>query len=61
MLKVFNGSIRSEINRQRIDMASYLSLYGPALNWILQGLVHRSTDTYSSEILNICKDKKNKY
>ncbi|XP_055387781.1 VPS35 endosomal protein sorting factor-like [Condylostylus longicornis] len=56
---IFNGSIRSEINRQRIDISSYLALYGPALNWILQGFAYCSTDANADEILNTCKDKKN--
>lgn len=49
------------MNRQRIDMVTYLSLFGPAFDWIIQAIVYRSPDSNSAEILQLCKDKKNKY
>ncbi|XP_055850032.1 VPS35 endosomal protein sorting factor-like [Episyrphus balteatus] len=55
---IFNGTVRSEINRQRIDITLYLSLYTPALDWILQALVKKS-DEYCEEMLKKCKDTKN--
>lgn len=49
---IFNG------NRQRIEIGLYLSLYTPALDWILQALVKKS-DEYCNEILKKCKETKN--
>ncbi|XP_075145399.1 VPS35 endosomal protein sorting factor-like [Haematobia irritans] len=54
----FSGSIRSELNRQRVDMTLYLSLYGPALNFILEALVHKN-NLYNEEILKDVQNLKN--
>ncbi|XP_037942668.1 VPS35 endosomal protein sorting factor-like [Teleopsis dalmanni] len=55
---IFSGSIRSEINRQRIDINTYLSLYGPALDFVLQALIHK-TNLYVEDIMSKCKETKN--
>ncbi|XP_013110516.2 VPS35 endosomal protein sorting factor-like [Stomoxys calcitrans] len=54
----FSGAIRSELNRQRVDMIVYLSLYGPALNFILEALVHKN-NLYNEEILKDVQNVKN--
>ncbi|TMW48635.1 hypothetical protein DOY81_006300 [Sarcophaga bullata] len=54
----FSGSIRSELNRQRVDMTVYLSLYSPALNFILQALVHKN-NLYTEDILKDVQNVKN--
>ncbi|XP_046805800.1 VPS35 endosomal protein sorting factor-like isoform X1 [Lucilia cuprina] len=54
----FSGAIRSELNRQRVDMSVYLSLYGPALNFILQALVHKN-NLYTEDILKDVQNVKN--
>lgn len=59
MSKAFSGSVRSELNRQRVDMTVYLSLYGPALNFILQALVHKN-NLYTEDILKDVQNVKNK-
>lgn len=41
----FSGSIRSQLNRQRVDMSAYLALYVPALSFILQALVHKNNNS----------------
>ncbi|XP_011291611.2 VPS35 endosomal protein sorting factor-like [Musca domestica] len=55
---IFSGSIRSELNRQRVDMSAYLTLYGPALNFILEALVHKNS-LYNEEILKEVQSIKN--
>lgn len=57
---MFSGGIRSEIARQRIDMAGYLSLYTPALDWMMQALAGQGSDILLDEILMQCQEKKNK-
>lgn len=57
---MFSGGIRSEIARQRIDMTGYLSLYTPALDWMMQALASRGSDILLDEILAQCQEKKNK-
>uniref|UniRef100_A0A1B0GED4 VPS35 endosomal protein sorting factor-like n=1 Tax=Glossina morsitans morsitans TaxID=37546 RepID=A0A1B0GED4_GLOMM len=55
---IFAGSIRSELNRQRVDMTKYLSLYGPAVNFILQAVAYKN-NLYTEEILKQVKTIKN--
>lgn len=55
---IFSGAVRSELNRQRVNMETYLSLYSPALDFILLALVHKS-NIYAEEIMNECKEIKN--
>ncbi|ETN59685.1 esophageal cancer associated protein [Anopheles darlingi] len=56
---IFNGGIRSEIARHRITLNVYISLYLPALDWILQGVTILTTDSQLDEILQRCTEKKN--
>ncbi|XP_037897035.1 VPS35 endosomal protein sorting factor-like isoform X2 [Glossina fuscipes] len=55
---IFAGSIRSELNRQRVDMTKYLSLYGPAVNFILQAVAYKN-NFYTEEIVKQVKTIKN--
>lgn len=57
---MFSGGIRSEIARQRIDMAGYLGLYTPAVDWMMQALAARGSDVLLDDILSQCQEKKNK-
>lgn len=60
VLQMFSGGIRSETARQRIDMSGYLSLYTPALDWMMEALADRASDVLLDEILMQCQEKKNK-
>ncbi|XP_071508661.1 VPS35 endosomal protein-sorting factor-like [Diadema antillarum] len=44
---------------QRLDMASYLSLYSPALDWILQCIAHNASEAVLTEILERCQKQCN--
>uniref|UniRef100_A0A0A1X4P6 UPF0505 protein CG8202 n=1 Tax=Zeugodacus cucurbitae TaxID=28588 RepID=A0A0A1X4P6_ZEUCU len=55
---IFSGTVRSELNRQRLSIETYLSLYSPALDFILLALVHKC-NIYTEEIMNECKEIKN--
>lgn len=55
----FNNGLRAELNRQRIDLHLYLSLYVPALNWILQGLASTAPYTVLEEVFKRSCEKKN--
>ena len=58
---MFNGGLKSELTRQRIDMSGYLSLYNPALDYILELLGSRSPDALLDDVLAKCQEKKNKF
>ncbi|XP_011208196.2 VPS35 endosomal protein sorting factor-like isoform X3 [Bactrocera dorsalis] len=55
---IFSGAVRSELNRQRVNIETYLSLYSPALDFMLLGLVHKNS-ICTEEIMNECKGTKN--
>ncbi|KAJ6635685.1 VPS35 endosomal protein sorting factor-like [Pseudolycoriella hygida] len=55
---IFGGGIRSEILRQRMDLAGYLTLYTPSLDWLMQATSNGS-DVLLDEILTRCQEKKN--
>lgn len=56
---MFNGGIRSEIAKQHIDISTYISLYTPALDWILKSISIKATDSMLDEIIGKCQEKKN--
>jgi hypothetical protein len=42
-----------------VDMSTYLTLYTPALDWILQGVAANAPEKLLVEILAQCKEKSN--
>uniref|UniRef100_A0A6B2ED98 Putative membrane protein associated with esophageal cancer in s n=1 Tax=Phlebotomus kandelakii TaxID=1109342 RepID=A0A6B2ED98_9DIPT len=56
---MFSPRLRSELTRQRLEMPTYLSLYIPALDWIMQGMAVHTPDTVLDEILDRCLSQKN--
>lgn len=59
-LQIFGGGIRSEISRQQMDLNGYLTLYTPALDWLMQS-TSSGSDVLLDEILTRCQEKKNKW
>ena len=59
--QLFSISVKSEISRQNICLHSYLNLYIPALDWILQVLAATASETLLTEVLNRCKQLPNRY
>lgn len=45
--------------KQNIDLSVYLSLYNPALDWIVQNFSSNVNDVVLESLLNQCKEKKN--
>ncbi|XP_055679192.1 VPS35 endosomal protein sorting factor-like [Lutzomyia longipalpis] len=56
---MFNPRLKNELTRQRLEMPTYLSLYIPALDWIMQGMAVHTPDTVLDEILTKCLAQKN--
>ncbi|XP_055549188.1 VPS35 endosomal protein sorting factor-like [Wyeomyia smithii] len=56
---IFNGGIRADIAKHRITLNGYISLFLPALDWIIQGATILSTDSELDDILRKCYDRKN--
>ncbi|RZF44922.1 hypothetical protein LSTR_LSTR013788 [Laodelphax striatellus] len=57
--QLFSGPVRSVLNTQKVDMCTYLHLYTPALEWIVQGLAHNAPESLLVEILSRCYHKGN--
>lgn len=55
----FNNGLKAELQRQRIDTHLYLSLYIPALNWIMQGLAVTAPCHVLEDVFKKCCEKSN--
>lgn len=55
---ILNGGIRAEIAKHRITLNGYISLFLPALDWLMQGVTILSTDAKLDDVLKRCRDKK---
>ena len=56
---MFSAITRSEVARQRMTLADYLSLYEPFLDYMLQALVHKNA-LCMEELSKTCRELKNK-
>ncbi|XP_078691603.1 VPS35 endosomal protein-sorting factor-like isoform X1 [Branchiostoma floridae x Branchiostoma belcheri] len=52
-------SVQNILAVQQLEMAQYLHLYTPALDWILQCVAHRASEDTMTEVLEHCKKKCN--
>ncbi|KAG8173555.1 hypothetical protein JTE90_003498, partial [Oedothorax gibbosus] len=43
------------LSKQNLDFPTYLTLYPPALDWILQCVVYKASETVLSDVLHKCK------
>lgn len=57
--QIFTGGVRSEIARQKLTISTYVSLYAPALDWILACIAVGAEDFALDEIVLRCQEKKN--
>ncbi|PSN36151.1 UPF0505 protein [Blattella germanica] len=57
--QLFSPNMRAELSRQKVDLSTYLTLYTPALDWILQGVAANAPEKLLIEILARCKEKCN--
>ena len=58
--QLFIQAIKNDISKQNMTLHSYLSLYTPALDWILQILAASASDNLLTEILSRCKQQPKK-
>jgi len=57
--KLFGLTVKNELAKQNLTLHSYLNLYLPALDWIVQVLVVTSPESLLEEILSRCKKQEN--
>ncbi|KAE8740858.1 hypothetical protein FOCC_FOCC013650 [Frankliniella occidentalis] len=57
--QLFSPSVRMDLTFQKVDLSTYLTLYTPALDYILQSVAHDATEKTLADILDRCKQKCN--
>lgn len=57
---LFSTSVKADLLKQNLCLHSYLNLYTPALDWILQVLAATASENLLTEVLNRCKEQPNK-
>lgn len=45
--QISGESVRSQLLTQRVEMPEYLTLYSPAINWILQCSAYRAPEVWT--------------
>lgn len=57
--QLFGPVVKNELMKQNLTLHSYLNLYSPALDWIVQVLVVTSPESLLEEVLSRCKKQEN--
>nr|XP_039249347.1 VPS35 endosomal protein-sorting factor-like [Styela clava] len=52
--QIHTTSVQNEIAHQKLDMSTYLSLYMPALEWILSCIAHNAHESTLKDVLEKC-------
>jgi hypothetical protein len=55
-LQLYGRGARAELLRQHVDVGSYLTLYTPALDWVLQVAAYPGTEQQLLHLLARCQD-----
>lgn len=58
--QLFGHFVKEELIKQNMSLHSYLSLYSPALDWILQILVATTSENQLEDVLSQCKTQTNR-
>ncbi|XP_016889498.1 VPS35 endosomal protein-sorting factor-like [Cynoglossus semilaevis] len=53
--QISGESVRSQLVVQRVEIPEYLTLYSPAISWILQCIAHRAPEHLLTEMMERCK------
>ncbi|KAJ8925622.1 hypothetical protein NQ315_009466 [Exocentrus adspersus] len=56
---LFSRSVKHELHKQNMHMSTYMTLYTPALDFILEGAVCKVNDNVLSDLINTCSKLKN--
>lgn len=53
--QISGESVQNQLVIQRVEMPEYLTLYSPAINWILQCIAYRAPEPLLTEMMERCK------
>ncbi|RNA42489.1 hypothetical protein BpHYR1_036590 [Brachionus plicatilis] len=57
--QISNEKVKKLITNEKIDLRSYIELYCPAIDWILQSVTYNRNNDYLKEVLNKCIEVSN--
>ncbi|TRY58965.1 hypothetical protein DNTS_033933 [Danionella cerebrum] len=53
--QIHGDSVQNQLVMQRVEIPIYLTLYSPAINWILQCVAYRAPEVLLTEMMDRCK------
>ncbi|XP_041671104.1 VPS35 endosomal protein-sorting factor-like isoform X2 [Cheilinus undulatus] len=53
--QISGESVQNQLVQQRVEVPEYLTLYSPAINWILQCIAYRAPEALLTEMMERCK------
>uniref|UniRef100_A0A7N8YHA4 VPS35 endosomal protein-sorting factor-like n=1 Tax=Mastacembelus armatus TaxID=205130 RepID=A0A7N8YHA4_9TELE len=53
--QISGESVRNQLVQQRVEVPEYLTLYSPAISWILQCIAYRAPEPLLTEMMERCK------
>ncbi|XP_044035471.1 VPS35 endosomal protein-sorting factor-like [Siniperca chuatsi] len=53
--QISGESVQNQLALQRVEVPEYLTLYSPAINWILQCIAYRAPEPLLTEMMERCK------
>ncbi|CAG9812944.1 unnamed protein product [Phaedon cochleariae] len=56
---LYSRCVKAELDAQHMPLSTYVTLYTPALDFILEAVACRANDSVLADMLNICKQYKN--
>ncbi|XP_027885160.1 VPS35 endosomal protein-sorting factor-like isoform X2 [Xiphophorus couchianus] len=53
--QISGDSVQKQLHMQKVEVPAYLTLYSPAINWILQCVAYRAPEQLLTEMMERCK------
>lgn len=53
--QISSQSVQNQLIQQKVEAPEYLTLYSPAINWILQCIAYRAPESLLTEMMERCK------
>lgn len=53
--QIHGDSVQNQLTQQRVEIPIYLTLYSPAIHWILQCVAYRAPEVLLTEMMERCK------
>lgn len=60
LFQIFSRSVKGELHKQKMSLSTYMTLYTPALDFIMETVVCYSPESVLSELVAKCKHYNNR-